>query len=95
MKRLNPQALVVAFIFVALVVALIVALPASRPLMAAPPGQICHVLPDAAPPGVVILASDTPALAVHLDHGDCLAVGGAQLGDSCSCGGCIPPCVPL
>jgi len=49
MKRLNPQALVVPFIFVALAVALIVALPASQPLMANPPGeQICHRLPPGA-----------------------------------------------
>ena len=91
MKRLNSQALVVAFIFVALAVALIVALPASQPLMANPPGQkVCH-----APPGVVIPAPNGDALAAHLGHGDCLASGGAQLGDPCEClcpDGTAPPC---
>ncbi len=93
MKRLNSQALAVAFIFVALAVALIVVLPASQPVMAKPPGQkVCHV-----PPGVVIPAPSDQALAAHLAHGDCLAPSGAQLGDPCSC--CVPPdpgcpCIP-
>ncbi len=99
MKRLNSQALLAAFVFVALVVAaLIVALPASQPLMANPPGQkVCHTLPSASPftSGVVILAPSDQALAEHQTHGDCLALGLAQPGDSCSCV-CIPPdCNPV
>ena len=88
MKRLNSQVLVVPFIFVALVVALIIALPASRPLMADPPGQkVCHVLPGGPMPGVVILAPSDQALAQHLAHGDFLSL--APLGDRCA--DCFPP----
>ena len=90
MKRLISQVLVVAFIVVALAVALIVALPASQPLMAGPPAQrVCHF-----PPGVVVPAPNSHALAAHMAHGDCL-VPGQQLGDPCEClcsDGSVPPC---